>query len=79
MTCSWIDYLYLTYCPCPSVPKAGLRSLQDLGSEIRRALSCELEEDDVSEFRGMARQVSNMLDSGVNTKSTDPEGQFQIT
>ncbi|XP_077328493.1 voltage-dependent L-type calcium channel subunit alpha-1F [Lithobates pipiens] len=38
--------------------QAGLRSLQDLGSEIRRALSCELEEDDISEFRGMARQAA---------------------
>ncbi|XP_068104418.1 voltage-dependent L-type calcium channel subunit alpha-1F isoform X4 [Hyperolius riggenbachi] len=38
--------------------QAGLRSLQDLGSEIRRALSTDLEEDDLSEFRGIARQVS---------------------
>ncbi|XP_072288010.1 voltage-dependent L-type calcium channel subunit alpha-1F isoform X2 [Pyxicephalus adspersus] len=38
--------------------QAGLRSLQDLGSEIRRALSCELEEDDISEFRGMGCQVA---------------------
>ncbi|XP_071980324.1 voltage-dependent L-type calcium channel subunit alpha-1F isoform X3 [Engystomops pustulosus] len=37
--------------------QAGLRSLQDLGSEIRRALSCELEEDDLSALRGLGRQV----------------------
>ncbi|KAG9477806.1 hypothetical protein GDO78_013012, partial [Eleutherodactylus coqui] len=37
--------------------QAGLRSLQDLGSEIRRALSCELEDEDLSAFRGLGRQV----------------------
>ncbi|XP_077139980.1 voltage-dependent L-type calcium channel subunit alpha-1F [Ranitomeya variabilis] len=38
--------------------QAGLRSLQDLGSEIRRALSCELEdEDDLSAFKCLGRQV----------------------
>ncbi|KAM4695957.1 LOW QUALITY PROTEIN: voltage-dependent L-type calcium channel subunit alpha-1F [Rhinophrynus dorsalis] len=37
--------------------QAGLRSLQDLGSEIRRALSCELEEQDVAMLRGMGLQV----------------------
>ncbi|KAG8447825.1 hypothetical protein GDO86_015071 [Hymenochirus boettgeri] len=38
--------------------QVGLRSLQDLGSEIRRALSCELEEEDHSSFRAMGLQVS---------------------
>ncbi|XP_075180398.1 voltage-dependent L-type calcium channel subunit alpha-1F [Anomaloglossus baeobatrachus] len=38
--------------------QAGLRSLQDLGSEIRRALSCELEEeDDLAAFKCLGRQV----------------------
>ncbi|XP_069604346.1 voltage-dependent L-type calcium channel subunit alpha-1F [Ranitomeya imitator] len=38
--------------------QAGLRSLQDLGSEIRRALSCELEdEDDLSAFKSLGCQV----------------------
>ncbi|KAM9326555.1 voltage-dependent L-type calcium channel subunit alpha-1F [Gastrophryne carolinensis] len=38
--------------------QVGLRSLQDLGSEIRRALSCELEEEDLSELTRMGRQVA---------------------
>ncbi|XP_073397527.1 voltage-dependent L-type calcium channel subunit alpha-1F [Dendrobates tinctorius] len=38
--------------------QAGLKSLQDLGSEIRRALSSELEdEDDLSAFKCLGRQV----------------------
>ncbi|XP_073498442.1 voltage-dependent L-type calcium channel subunit alpha-1F [Phyllobates terribilis] len=38
--------------------QAGLRSLQDLGSEIRRALSSELEEDDdLPAYKCLGRQV----------------------
>ncbi|XP_041429085.1 voltage-dependent L-type calcium channel subunit alpha-1D isoform X2 [Xenopus laevis] len=46
--------------PCNSTTlQAGLRSLQDLGSEIRRAISSELEEEeDLSGFRTMGLQVS---------------------
>ncbi|XP_053328541.1 voltage-dependent L-type calcium channel subunit alpha-1F [Spea bombifrons] len=53
--------------------QAGLRSLQDLGSEIRRALSCELEEDDLSAFREVGRQVSREDGVCENTKALGTE------
>uniref|UniRef100_A0A6I8SFG6 Voltage-dependent L-type calcium channel subunit alpha n=1 Tax=Xenopus tropicalis TaxID=8364 RepID=A0A6I8SFG6_XENTR len=46
--------------PCNSTTlQAGLRSLQDLGSEIRRVISTELEEEeDISGFRALGLQSS---------------------
>ncbi|KAM4663769.1 voltage-dependent L-type calcium channel subunit alpha-1F isoform 1-T1 [Discoglossus pictus] len=58
--------------PCNSTTlQAGLRSLQDLGSEIRRALSCELEEEDLTAFIGAGRQAAE--DAQLCESSAPPQ------
>ncbi|XP_053551805.1 voltage-dependent L-type calcium channel subunit alpha-1F [Bombina bombina] len=59
--------------PCNSTTlQAGLRSLQDLGSEIRRALSCELEEEDLSQFRGrMDTEDAPLCENSTPAQSGD--------
>ncbi|XP_058017544.1 voltage-dependent L-type calcium channel subunit alpha-1D-like, partial [Ahaetulla prasina] len=74
---SGLDY-YVSYIHCYS---AGLRTLHDIGPEIRRAISCDLQEDEPEQNHHEEEEVYKrngaLFGNHINHVSTDTRDSFQ--